>query len=742
MPLIARTWNPPAALNALKTTLGVIVAWGIVLWQQLPDPFLAPVAVLFLQTPYLGASLHKGLMRVLGTLAGALLVLVLLAFLIQDRWALIGALSLVVAVSIYMIRNSPYGYAWFMLAITAVIIAGDASMEPSMAFAKAVSRSTEAVVGISVVLVINGLLWPRTGGAIYDRAYRDALAGLAEQMRRLGEAVSAGADGRLPQPPKALRGAPVQLREILAAAALDSGGFRRLRCTYEAQIDGLAAVLGSLMAFGENLRLAAEGERAFLSVPHRRALGSALCDLATVVEGIEQDPGACAGQTPADALTAARQCLGRLSADPGHAPEAVAESALLHATAFALNGLIARVAGLADAAVALAAGRSLPASALAAEVRPPLAERLARTLPNALVAVAGFWLMAVLWIELQWPPVGVIGLTMVIVVIGVETLANVPVHRRARRLAIGGAAGALLTAPVYFAVMPQLDGFLALSLVLFVFYYPILYFFHALPPPSNVFFLGAGLMAILMVQLEPTQTYSVAGYFGLALSILTGFIVGITLLGIFGGRSPQEHLRRTLKDLLATLDRALDDLADRNRPDFSGTLVRYEQRLRAELQSLAEIVPMAYAAHTPANDRERIDTLLDAVEMLLIRLDALQRARARWREECGADREHNCPRTDFGRHWRDAFQATLRELLRKLDQPRNPVSLAALDANRDLALSEVARVDALRRGGDPPPGAVYILGIAGHYIGVARGLRTFAEALEAIDWAAWRLPRF
>ncbi len=140
-------------------------------------------------------------------------------------------------------------------------------------------------------------------------------------------------------------------------------------------------------------------------------------------------------------------------------------------------------------------------------------------------------------------------------------------------------------------------------------------------------------MAILMVQLEPTQTYSAAGYLGLALGILTGFSVGITLLGIFGGRSPQEHLRRTLKDLLATLDR-------------------------------------------------------------------------------------------------------------KLDQPHHPVSLAALDTTRDTALSEVARVDAMRRGGDPPPGAIYIPGIAGHYIGVARGLRTFAEALEAIDWGAWRLPRF
>ena len=741
MPPIARTWSPAAALNALKTTLGVILAWGIVLWQQLPDPFLAPIAVLFLQTPYLGASLHKGLMRVLGTLAGAFLVLVLLAFLIQDRWALIGALSLVVAVSVYMIRNSRYGYAWFMLAVTVTIVAGDASMEPTMAFAKAVSRSTEAVVGILVVLVVNGLLWPRTGGAIYDRTYRDALAGLADHLRRLGEAVSAGADGRLPQPSKTLCGAPVRLREILAAAALDSGGYRRLQRTYEAQIDGLAAVLGSLMAFGENLRLAAEGERAFLSAPHRTALGSALLDLAAAVERIEQDPGALAGLPPTSALCAARECLGRLSA-AGPEPQGVAESALLHATAFAMKGLIMRVEGLADGAVAVAAGRSLPVAALAAEVRQPLAERMARTLPNALIAAGGFWLMALLWIELQWPPFGVIGVTMVIVVVGVETLGNVPVHRRARRLAVGGAAGALLTAPVYFAVMPQLDGFLPLSVVLFVFYYPIFYFFHALPAPRNVFFLGAGLMAILMVQLEPTQTYSAAGYLGLSLSILTGFIVGITLLGIFGGRSPQERLRLTLMDLLATLDRALGELADRNRPDFAVTLARYEQRLRADLQSLAEIVPIAYAAQTPANDRERIDTLLDAAETLLIRLGALQQARARWSEECGADRANNCPRTDFGRHWREAFQATLRELLRQLDRSHTPASLAALDANRDLALSEVARIDALRRGGDPPPGAVYVLGIAGHYIGVARGLRTFAEALDAIDWAAWRVPRF
>jgi uncharacterized membrane protein YccC len=60
-----------AVVAALKTSLGIVIAWGIVLWLQWPEPFMAPLAVLVLQTPYLGASLHKGLMRVLGTLAGA-----------------------------------------------------------------------------------------------------------------------------------------------------------------------------------------------------------------------------------------------------------------------------------------------------------------------------------------------------------------------------------------------------------------------------------------------------------------------------------------------------------------------------------------------------------------------------------------------------------------------------------------------------------------------------------------------
>lgn len=741
MPQIARNWNPNAALDALKTTVGIILAWGIVLWQQLPDPFLAPVAVLFLQTPYLGASLRKGLMRVLGTLVGACLVLALLGLLIQDRWTLIGALSLVMALSVYMIRNSRYGYAWFMLALTVAIIAGDAVLDPTQAFEKAVSRTTEAVVGILVVLLINGLLWPRRGGVVYDSTYREALIDLADYMRRLGEAV-AGQTDVLPQPPKRLRSAPVKLREILDAAALDSGGFGRLRRTYQAHIQALAAALGALMAAGETLSLAAEGERAFLSGSHRTLLGGALGDLADAMSAIERNPGQSGQMVVQAAVRAARQRLERLSAETSGQAREPAEIALLYAAGFALRGLILQTGHLADAASAVRAGRTLPDASLPSEMPVPPGERFRRALPGALIAAVGFWVMALLWIGLQWPPEGVIGLTMVVVVVGIETLANTPVHRRGQRITIGVVAGALLTAPLYFVVMPQLNGFVELALVLFPFYFAILYFFHALPPPRNVPFLGIGLMAILMIQLEPAQTYNAAGYVSEALSILTGLIVGIALIDIAAGKPPRERLRCTLRSLLATLDRALGELADRDRPDFMQTFAQYDQRLRGDLLILAEIVPFAYASHVPGNDQTRIDELLDAVETLCLRFGALQRARARWTDESVGNPGLSCPRTDFGRRWREAFRATLEGFVRRLDHPGTSASLDALDANRDWVLSEIARIDAQRQGSEQPAGAAYVLAIAGHYIGVARALRTLAEALDAIDWAAWRAARF
>ena len=770
---LPKLWQPLAAVNALKASTGMVAAWYICLAAGWPQPFMAPIAVLVLQTPYLGASVNKGVLRVLGTLAGALLVLGLLAWLIQDRWALIAALSLVLGIAIWRMANSPFAYAWFMLAITVAVIAVDASLAPAQAFQLAVYRTSEAVVGVLVALTVNAILWPQTGGHAYRQGFAAAAEALAAYLRRLGAAVEQPSDAALALPPPALRGAPVKLREILAAAALDSGTFRRLRLTFEAQIQGLSAVLGSLMAVGEGLRLALAGEHPTLRPEERALVRSALDELATVVEDLghaamrREAPGpgsAPAAQPLAAGLVAARLARDRLFATPAPdpAPDGVQgppsspgrDTALRHAAAWQLEALIAEVQRLVDSSSALANRRSLPPAELP-PAPPPSADNRLAGLPQALTAVLTFWLVMLLWIETQWPPVGTMGVLAAVVVIGIETLVDQPFQQPGRRVALGAALGVVVTAPVYALVLPRLDGFGELALVLLPLYWVVLYLFNAMPPPNNRVLLGTGLVTVIMLRLGPEQGYDTLAWIAAAFSLLTGYGIGVAMLGIVRGTTPQEALRRRLLRLLGDLDAALTDLADPARPDFAARVHVHEQVLRLHQQALAELAPIAYAGWAPANDPARIRALIDAVETLAIRFRALHRARLGWRMHAKASdpagavstRPGHAPLggaggTRLGARWRGAFTVTLHRLRSHLKRPYPAIDLGALDALRPSLAAQLDHLAAGRGNAETPDGTAYLLAVHGHYVGVARALRATAQALQAIDWAQWRRARF
>jgi len=737
---IRSLWSPIAAVNALKTTIGVITAWFIVLWLQWPEPFMAPLAVVALQTPYLGASLQKGLMRITGTMIGALMALLLMAWLVQEQWLLSAALSAVVGAAIYAMRHSGYAYAWFMLAVNMALIASDAAAAPADAFDLAVYRSSATVIGILVVLVVNGLFWPRTGGRAYEHKLAEIRAEFAAHLRRLGIQVSSAV---MIESPHALRGAGVALREILAAAALDSGGFRPMRRTYEAQIESVRDLVGSLMAFNEGLRLVAEGEGAAVSADERGLVASALNDLARAVDVL----GGTDTATTRAALDDASRGCERLRTSAREPARPGRESALLHAAALQLQVLIGEVQTFADASAAVAAGRRLPPTDLPAARPPVTAPSLSDGLRGGLAAALAYWVTMLIWTELQWPPVGFIGVLMAVVVVGLDALTALPARQPAWAAVLAAVIGLVATAPVYLLAMPRLDGFGELVLVLFPFYYAILYLFHALPRPRNLVVLRVAIIALVMVHLSPGQTYDATAYLSIGASVLTGFVIGVTLLGIFRGMTPRERLRRRLKRLLQTLDAALADLAEPGRPGFGQVVQRHEQVLRAEQQLIAEIAPLAYAPHVPQNDPKRIRALVDAAEALSIRFRALQRARARWvaalaprgRPAAAVDAISGDPQARaLARRWRGAFRQAFGALLASIERPYPPVSLSALDATRERALADLQALH--DRVG--PDAALRRLGIAGHYVGVARALREMAAAVDAIDWAAWRVPRF
>jgi uncharacterized membrane protein YccC len=754
-------WSPTAALNAFKTALGLVIAWALVLWLQWPDAFLAPMAVLFLQTPYLGASLRKGLMRVFGTLAGGLAVLLLLGWLIEDRWALLAALSLLIGFAIYQIRASRYGYAWYMVAITATVIVADAVPQPQLALQLAVYRTSEAVLGILIVLVINGLFWPQTAGRVYRRELSTTLDQLADYARALAIALREPHPGALPRPSRAIFGASVRLREILTAAVLDSSGFRRLRETYEAEIRGLTAVTGALLALAESLRLALDGELPLLAAARRAPLARTLDELAALLAACRPQSAsidAAGEQDDADRRRLPTQVAARIAARlealwsrttasaDSHAADARGD-ALRLAVLHQCRALVAEAAQLARAAEALATGRALPAGERpAAPARAPwrnLKAGLPAGLSHALAAVIAFWVVLLLWFQWQWPPAGFIGALMAVIIIGIDTLNDLPAEHPGQRVFIGALAGCVLTAPVYLLVMPRLDGFVELALVLFPFYYAGLYLFHAHAKPHNLYFLGLLVMGILMPALAPEQQISLIGYLNAALSVLSGFLLGLLVLGLLVGQRPHQVFKRGLRDLLLGIARSQRALAYRSRPDFARLVQASEDAQRAQLQRLARIAPLAGDPAAPQNDQARIDALLVAAQSLSIRARALQRARL---HAGSPGRLQGGRRLPLGRRYRRVFGVLLRQLAARLEQPGVEVRVDALDRLRAWAVPELARLAARdgARMDDPQERAArtYLLAIVGHYIGVARALREFNAAVDAIDWAAWRQPRF
>src|SRR5258708_6922601 len=84
----------PALLFGLRLWASVCLALYVAFWLQLDNPFWAGTSAAVVCQPQLGASLRKGWFRMIGTLVGATMIVVLTACFPQDRFGFLGLLAL------------------------------------------------------------------------------------------------------------------------------------------------------------------------------------------------------------------------------------------------------------------------------------------------------------------------------------------------------------------------------------------------------------------------------------------------------------------------------------------------------------------------------------------------------------------------------------------------------------------------------------------------------------------------
>jgi hypothetical protein len=144
----------PPLLFGLRLWASVCLALYVAFWLQLDNPFWAGTSAAIVSQPQLGASLRKMGFRMIGTVVGATMIVVLTAFFPQDRIAFLGLLAVWCGICALFATVLPNfaSYSAALAGYTPVIIATDnlgaTGGASSDIFLLAVTRASEITIGI------------------------------------------------------------------------------------------------------------------------------------------------------------------------------------------------------------------------------------------------------------------------------------------------------------------------------------------------------------------------------------------------------------------------------------------------------------------------------------------------------------------------------------------------------------------------------------------------------------------
>ncbi len=444
----------PALLFGLRLWASVCLALYVAFWLELDNAYWAGTTAAIVCQPHLGASLRKGWYRMIGTVIGAVAIVVLTACFPQDRAPFLLGLALwgsACAFVATLLRNFA-AYAAALTGYTAAIIAMDqlgATGGPNgQAFMLAVYRASEICIGIvcaGVVLAATDL-----GGA--RRRLGTLFAGLSAEIagRFAGTLRIAGAELEETQTTRReLIRRVIALDPVIDEAIGESAQLRYFSPVLQKAVDGLLAAMAGW----------ARCSIVLARLPEGRARGEAGVVLAEV-------PAELRAQPEQDEAT-------RWMADP---------TRLLRACDAAARRLIALPAStpslqlLADQTADLLAGISQALNGLALLVTDPFRPvardfrrlRIPDWLPPLVNAARAFVVIGaaqLFWIVTEWPN-GAEAMTFAAV--GVILLA--PRADQAYAAAIGFIIGTSFTAAfaaiIGFAVLPNRETFTGFSLAI------------------------------------------------------------------------------------------------------------------------------------------------------------------------------------------------------------------------------------------------------------------------------------
>jgi len=524
----------PAILYGVRIAASASIALYIAFFLQMDQPSWAGTTAVIVAQPALGASLRKGVFRLIGTLAGAIAAVALVALFPQSRIGFFLGLAIWGGLCGYAataLRNFA-AYSGILAGFTAAIVALNAIPAPEHVLTIAISRASTITIGIVVTTLVFSLT--DFGGAREDLARRmlhvsqEIMSALIQALRYQAGSIESSRAIR-----RALLAEVAGLDAIIDEAIGESFAVRARAAALQEALSGLFSAMSSWRTIESHLggrpRLATEtaAESALLALP-AEALSSALLAEAAKDPALLRDKlqriGCSLLDRPA-ADTTARLLLDQT----GKALLGLAQT---------MNGIaLLRVPSSAKTVVARSFGRTFD----------PLVASL-----NGLRVVLAIAAGALFWIFSQWPD----GPTFIIFIVIVSlfyTKQDEQAFDAGLSMTLGCVFAAAGAGVLKFLLLPAHASFEAFSLLLGAYLIPG----GALATLPRIGAIAFLYEANFIPMLSPTNhmVYDLSAFLNNALAIVAGSLAGAALYQVIPPLAPALRSHRQVAAALRDLRR-------------------------------------------------------------------------------------------------------------------------------------------------------------------------------------------
>jgi uncharacterized membrane protein YgaE (UPF0421/DUF939 family) len=151
--------------KALGAALSVALAVLAALILHSDEPWWAAISAWMMTGISLADALPKGVMRIVGSIAGATIAVIVLGLFAYDPLPFCLCLFIIAWVGLFCFAKSRHGYAWMIAAITGNLVMLIALDQPQTAFTIAVNRVADVATGTAATLLVTYLLPTLPGAA-------------------------------------------------------------------------------------------------------------------------------------------------------------------------------------------------------------------------------------------------------------------------------------------------------------------------------------------------------------------------------------------------------------------------------------------------------------------------------------------------------------------------------------------------------------------------------------------------